>query len=481
MDINVALIGLGPHAKRIYLKYLKEHNINFKLLVELKSKKNDTMQYLESAGFKNVTIWTLPDEYADLAELPLRYEKELELLCKKNNITHIISSTEPKGHNMYLTFALKHSINILSDKPITVVKGMDKLQNIETVRNQYYQLLNLHKDKSCKCKVMCQRLYHRGYKYVKQILKDIVSKYNIPITYIDIYHCDGNWEMPHDLNKENHPYKYGYGKLYHSGFHFIDLLSELLKINNLTDTSKKIVSGKIYGNIFTPNDEREVFSKNDFFNIFPESKNINIYKNLDKINFNNYGEKNFYGQLNFYNSHNALITTANLNLLHYGFSRRGWLDSRDYYKKNGRVRHERVTINVGPLLTIQIQSYQSKEIKDRTNAKEETEPGGLEHFDIDIYRNVDIIGGRVHEKVKLKDLYDKDIQNDNFIGYNEKSREEFLNHYFYENDDIGNLENEQLAIEILYSCSKIVHNKYNNLEKTELIKIPKEEKESELY
>ena len=358
---------------------------------------------------------------------------------------------------------------------------MDKLQNIETIRNQYYQLLKMHQENSCKCKIMCQRLYHRGYRYVKQILKEVVSKYNIPITYIDIYHCDGNWEMPHDLNKENHPYKYGYGKLYHSGFHFIDLLSELLKINNLTDTSKKIVSGKIYGNIFTPNDEREVFNKNDFFNIFPESKNINIYKNLNKINFDNYGEKNFYGQLNFYNRHNALITTANLNLLHYGFSRRGWFKSRDYYKKNGRVRHERVTINVGPLLTIQIQSYQSKEIKDRTNSKVETEPGGLEHFDIDIYRNVDIIGGQVHEKIKLKDLYDKDIQNNNFIGYNEKSREEFLNHYFYENDDIGNLENEQLALEILYSCSKIVYNKYNNLEKIEMIKIPKEGEENELY
>ena len=70
MDINVALIGLGPHAKRIYLKYLKEHNLNFKLLVELKSKKNVTMQYLESAGFENVTIWTLPDECADLTKLP---------------------------------------------------------------------------------------------------------------------------------------------------------------------------------------------------------------------------------------------------------------------------------------------------------------------------------------------------------------------------------------------------------------------------
>ncbi len=475
MNINVALIGLGPHAKRIYLKYLKEHDINFKILIELKSHGDEAKKYLEEEGFKNVFIWTLPDEYADSLELPLRYERELEFICKKNNITHIISSTEPKGHNMYLTFALKNNINILSDKPITVVKGMDKLENINLVRNQYYNLLKLHRNNSCKCKIMCQRLYHRGYKYVKDLLKEIVIKYNIPITYIDIYHCDGNWEMPHDLNKENHPYKYGYGKLYHSGFHFIDLLSELIKINDLTDEIKKIKTGKIYGNIFTPNDEKDVFNKNDYFNIFPESKNVKVYQELDTTIFERYGEKNFYGQLNFYNFNKSLITTANLNLLHYGFSRRGWFKSRDYYKKNGRVRHERVTINVGPLLTIQIQSYQSKEIKDRTNSKEETEPGGLEHFDIDIYRNVDIIGGKVHEKIKLKDLYDKNIQNNNFIGYNEKSREEFLDNYFYKDDNVGDIENEQLAIEILYSCSKIIYNKYNHMEKIETIKIPKEE------
>ena len=51
---------------------------------------------------------------------------------------------------------------------------------------------------------MCQRQYHRGYEYVKDLLNKTVKKYKIPITYIDITHCDGNWEMPHDLLKENH-------------------------------------------------------------------------------------------------------------------------------------------------------------------------------------------------------------------------------------------------------------------------------------
>ena len=461
---RVALVGLGPHAKRIYIKYLKEHEKRLELLIELEGKEKISQEFLEQEGFKDVKIFTIPRVDCDLEHLPIRYEKELKAIVRKNKITDMIISTEPKGHNMYLEFALKNNINVLSDKPITVVKGMNKLENIELMRQQYYNLLDLYRDSKSVCKVMCQRLCHRGYKEVKKILRDVIEKYNIPITYIDIYHCDGNWEMPHDLGKENHPYKYGYGKLYHSGFHFIDLLSQLLELNKLVTEDKQIVKGHVYGNAFTPNDEKVIFSKNDYSNIFPESNSNELYMNLERINFDNYGEKNFYGQLNFYNKDNALITTANLNLLHYGFSRRGWFESRDFYKKNGRVRHERVSINVGPLMTIHITSYQSKEIKERSNCYDEIMEGGLEHFDIDIYRNVDLISGKPHEKIKLFDLYKDSFDCDKFIGYNEMSREEFLNGYFNNYDDTGDIRNERQAIELLYSCTKSLIEKNKEVE-----------------
>lgn len=451
---NIALIGVGPHAKRIYLKYIKEHEKNLSLVVELENKVEKTRQFLDEEGFKNYDIYAISKSESDDTHLTKEREKDLKKVFTKHKITHMIISTEPKAHNMYLEFALKNNINVLSDKPITVLKNMKTSESIELMRKQYYNLLDMYDDKKCVCKVMCQRLCHRGYKYVKELLKDIIIKYNIPITYIDIYHCDGNWEMPHDLGKENHPYKYGYGKLYHSGFHFIDLLAQLLELNNYTSNNKQIKKGKIYANEFTPNDEKEVFTKEDYFNMFEESQSSELYRNLEKINFDNYGEKNFYGQLNFYNNNNALITTANLNLLHYGFSRRGWFESRDYYKKNGRVRHERVTINVGPLMCIHITSYQSKEIKDRNNCYDEIMEGGLEHFDIDIYRNVDLIGGEPHQKIKLFDLYKDTIDCERFIGYNEMSREEFLNNFFNNYDTTGDIRNEKQAIELLYSCSK---------------------------
>ena len=222
---------------------------------------------------------------------------------------------------------------------------------------------------------------------------------------------------------------------------------------------KKITNGYLHGNVFTPDDELAIFNKNDYNNIFPESRTDSFYQKLNSISFENYGEKNFYSQLYFYNKDCKLITTANLNLLHYGVSRRGWFQSKDFYKKNGRIRHEKININVGTLMNIQITSCQSKEIKDRTNSIDEIYEGGLEHFDIDIYRNVDIIGGKAHEKIRLYDLYNENMNSDDFIGFNEKSREDCINAFLSNNSKIGEIEEERLGIEILYSASKVIYNK----------------------
>ena len=473
MEKNIMLIGLGPHSKRIYMNYFKNHNIRPKILVDLESNDKNVRHFLSEQGYDSTFVWTLPDKFKDDEKLPNDLYNDLLRVCKKYHINYIISSTEPKSHNMYLRFALENNINILSDKPITVVKGMDRLENIEKVKQQYQSLLKLYEKCDSKCNIMCQRQYHRGYIFIKELLKDIITNYNIPITYINIYHCDGNWEMPHDLDKENHPYKYGYGKLYHSGYHFIDLLAELVKLNNLTDNSKRIVLGKMYGDIFTPEDEKVVFNAMDFKRIFNLSKLGKPYTLLSEKDYTCYGEKNFYGNISFYNKDNKLITTANLNLLHYGFSRRGWFESKDYYKKNGRVRHEGINIQVGPLLNIQIHSYQSKEIKDRTNSIEETLAGGLEHFDIDIYRNVDIIGGMPFQRVQLKDLYNNELGRENFIGFNEYSREEFINSFLNDDFTKGDLSDQDLGVEILYSASKIIYDKKNGLVPIEKVNVLK--------
>lgn len=467
---NIVLIGLGPHAKRIYLNYFRKHKSNLELVVELNCTYKETRQYLNENGFKNTKIFCIDRKYKDNNHLPKKIADNLLAICETLEITHIIISTEPKAHNMYLEFALKNNIDVLTDKPITVTKNMTSMRSISQVRKQYYNILNLANNSKAKCNVMCQRQYHKGYDYVKKIISDVVKKHQIPITYIDIYHCDGNWEMPHDLLKENHPYKFGYGKLFHSGYHFIDLLSEFIKINDQLTGNKKITKGEVYSNCFTPNDELAILNIDDYKRIFKKQNIPDYYFENSNPKFNKFGEKNFYGLLKFTNKHDQTITTANLNLLHYGFSRRGWIESKDYYKKNGRIRHERINIQIGPLMNIQIHSYQSKQICDRLDNELEEQVGGLEHFDIDIYRNVDIIGGKAFERIKLGDLY-TDQEKESFLGYNELSREVYLTKFLNGKSKKGNIKDQALGIEILYSCALGIKNHYEHNEKVQKINI----------
>lgn len=422
--------------------------------------KEISRNYLDREGFKDTDIFTISSSLKDDEELPLEYQERLKNELKKRNINDLLISTEPKAHNMYLNFSLKNNINVLSDKPITVLKDMVNKDNIVKLKKQYYDLLKLYNPKKCKCQIMCQRLYHKGYQYIKDLLKEVVIKYNIPITYVNIYHCDGKWMMPHDLNVENHPYKYGYGKLFHSGYHFIDLLSEIVKINNnISDKSKIITSVNMNNVFFTPNDELTVFNYDDYKRMFKKEGIPNFYDNPIE-DFNKYGEKNIYSTMAFRNSNGKLITLGQLNLMQHGFSRRSWINTKeDQYKGNGRIRHEQINIQVGPLMNIQVHSYQSKEIAERNGFKEETSPGGLEHFDIYVFRNTGMIGGKPFEVIKLCDLYSN--VDSSFKGYNELSREEYLDDFLFGYSSLGDLRNQRLGIEILYNSCKTLYNHYN--------------------
>lgn len=464
---NVALVGIGPHAKRIYLEYFKKHKVNLALVVELDSKKKSTREYLRTHNYNNTKLFTIPDSMKDNEHLSDLLFNQLFAVCETLEITHIMISTEPKAHFMYLEFALKNNIHVLTDKPITVTKNMTSFSSIRKVRDQYYRILELANRSKANCKVMCQRQYHRGYDEVKKVLHDTVMKYQLPITYIDIFHSDGNWEMPHDLDKENHPYKYGYGNLFHSGYHFIDLLSDFIKINDCLGNNKKIVRGEVFSKVFTPNDELQCINLDDYKRLFQDQNIPVFYTKNPKMKFKKYGEKNYHGLFSFYNKQGLTMTTANLNLLHDGVSRRSWIQTKDFYKNNGRIRHERIDIEVGHLLNIQIHSYQSKEISKRTD--NETEVGGLEHFDIYFFKNP-LLNDQPFKKIHLCDLYSSK-EKENIQGFNELSREDFITNFLKNNDCKGDIKDQALAIEILYACSKGIYNHYKNINKVEKIQM----------
>ena len=116
---NIMLIGIGPHAKKIYINFIKKYHLNLSLLVELNINKDSIKKYLKENNFFNTKTYFIDKDESNLLELSDNVQKDLKKLIKENKITNTIISTEPKSHFAYAKFMIKNNINVLMDKPIT--------------------------------------------------------------------------------------------------------------------------------------------------------------------------------------------------------------------------------------------------------------------------------------------------------------------------------------------------------------------------
>lgn len=459
--IPLVLIGLGPHSKRIYIHYLIKHGLAPKIIIELSSKKQDVEKFLKQKGLDDTLVYYVDDSIKYSEVLPEKVQSELKNILSQNLITHAIISTEPKAHFSYIQFFLQLDIHTLVDKPIT--SPVDVANNemmAKKILDDYNTIINIYKEKKKKgvnCQVQCQRRWHEGYLFIRNLLKETISNYHIPITSMDVYHCDGMWNMPDEfLFRENHPYKYGYGKLFHSGYHFFDLMSWMISLNNILE-QKKIDNVELYSTVVRPNHFFEIINKEDYHRLFGTAKFDNLFDNKAELNLDSFGEIDCYSLIQF-NKAQTPISICSVNLIQNGFSRRSWTElPEDTYKGNGRVRHERVNIQVGPLMNIQVHSYQSAEIKDR-GLFNHNDVGALEHFDIYIFRNVDLIGGKPFEKISIDDIVKE--QSCSFIGYNERARENCLMDFLNNVTTHSDILDHEMTIKLLSNTySSIVKRK----------------------
>ncbi len=160
-------------------------------------------------------------------------KRALNLLVDKQKINKIIISTEPKAHMAYIRWAIDKGLDFLVDKPIFSETYGDVLRNGKS--ELYKHFLKASNDicrKGINASVMMPRRLHPAILLICDYLTNFISNYNVPITHTNFYHGEGMWNMPNEFfTRENHPYKYGYGAYFHTGYHFIDLLLYILKIN----------------------------------------------------------------------------------------------------------------------------------------------------------------------------------------------------------------------------------------------------------
>ena len=394
------------------------------MLIELENQLPKVTEFLSQRSLQPEKILYIPDSASNRTGTMLdgAAKKELDYMVRQEKIDGIIISTEPKAHKIYAEWALKNNVNILMDKPIT--SPLYPSTNTESARQIYQDYLDLKKlleRSKSKFYVVCQRRNHKGYAFIKEYLKDFISEYAIPISYIDIYHADGAWSLPHEFNKENHPYKYGYGKLMHSGYHFVDLFAWLAEVNFCLENARPDLA-KVYTTRFTPNDFFNQIKESTYAKFFNRSAIGDFYRTYKPQEYEHFGELDAYILTQLMRGQHV-VTSGSINLQQNSFSRRGWFDlPADTYKGNGRVRHERVNIQVSQFLNIQAHSYQSYE-----SGKDAVEIGSLgseDHFDIFIFRNKKMVGGESFLKISVGgEMKEKNKSDSYYLGHNEQARE----------------------------------------------------------
>jgi hypothetical protein len=420
--VNLLLIGLGPHSKRIYFPLIEAFScqgVKLIAFVDLKEKQEDIISYLSEKSIKPIPVYIYPHQQT-YHKLHPEIELKLNRLVRDHKIKGIIIASEPLVHIMYAKWALSQGLSVLMDKPISTHFNISTdSAAAKQLLGDYHDLKLLYehairKNPSVIFSVMAQRRYQTSFNLLRHHISDCFAKTNCPITNVHTFHSDGQWRMPTEIVEQlYHPYMQGYGKCSHSGYHYYDIIPFLLQ--GALGGDKYYDNVDIFTTVTRPLDFLEQLSLKDYERLFGR----NLFGKHNKYTENelselmkNYGEIDAFSNICFKKS-DKVITIVSINLAHNGFSTRDWVTaaSRDLYQGNGRVGHEVHILQQGPFQTLHFHSYKSKE-----NVDEPNQVGGKQHLEIFIFKNHKMIGGQPVTRITINDLIEMEGGDRGLLG-----------------------------------------------------------------
>ncbi|MBA2226678.1 MAG: Gfo/Idh/MocA family oxidoreductase [Thermogemmata sp.] len=406
---SLLIAGVGPHARHFYLPAIatlgSRYGVRLAAAIELEAGRAAAASALSASGL-NAEILTVQRFEA---EMPEETRQALDAVANRLRPRALIIATDPLCHRPYVLWALQRGMDVLLDKPITTrrnaVSDVNAARDIERDFEEISAAWHTaRRQRPIVVSVCAHRRYHPGFEEAIRIVQEVCQQTGCPVTNIYAYHADGQWRLPEEIRtQDHHSYHSGHGKASHSGHHFFDCVYRYYHAG--TASGKSADSMTVYASFVQPRGLLRQLTRQDYKRLFgPDYANACPYSDaeLDKL-FQDFGEVDVNAVITF-SKEGVAIGQASLSLLHNSFSRRGWLHpAADLYKGNGRVKHEHHRIHIGPFLTIAIHSYQAK--SDHSFSDEsDLQLGGNNHFEIHIFRNTRMIGGKEVEVIHLDHL-----------------------------------------------------------------------------
>jgi hypothetical protein len=195
---------------------------------------------------------------------------------------------------------------------------------------------------------MTPRRYNAIYRMVQTYSGKVARSTGCPVTFVGLQHHEGVWNTPEEIDaREDHPYKYGYGMLCHSGYHYVDVLSGLLGINE-----RLLGPLRVHANART-------MSALDQVRQLPHARLVpqqaHTVASPGTRTGTAWGETDIViiGTVRRMESEDA-VSLFSLDLLQTSTSLRTWAQlPRGRYNKNGRYASETLRVNIGTLAAIE--------------------------------------------------------------------------------------------------------------------------------
>jgi len=393
MKRNLLFIGLGPHAQAVQYRFLdglrrQGTPLRIRALVELEDRQADVEQFLQDKRLQPDNLISLPVADRNSPEI---HPKLLAFLEKiKHTVDGVLICTEPKAHKKYILWALQNNIDVLADKPLTA--PLVNEQGPSQVERDFADIEAALSASTARLCLMTNKRVHAAYQAVYQQLREFVTEYNVPLTHAELLDGGGMWNFPLEFEtRENHPYKYGYGILLHTGFHYVDLLLHYQSVNHLIGFQEDEIKVHAFG--VTPFDAVYQFPQRYYEKLFPKENFGEEFAALPVEKYKTYGITDLVSSLQFLKE-GRVVTQSSLSLLQHTLSARAWRPLPDnLYLKNGRLTQNQIHLFCGPLLDVRLTYCQPD-----TLAKDETDT-----YILEVQRNTALVGGKSYVREEFTD------------------------------------------------------------------------------
>jgi hypothetical protein len=277
-----------------------------------------------------------------------------EIIEKKGEIKAYIAA-EIKAHEEYLQYCVENDIDSLTEKPIFSPIKNGKFDPSLIDKKMRYLLLLAQKSPA-KHSITSLARYHAIYnnKVIDKI-KERMLKYDAPLTSLHLRFAAGVWNTHIEYeNRQDHPYKYGYGMLMHGAYHYVDVIAQLLLLNYLIfphDTLQLTLSS--YGGF--PADQNDRISKK-YSTLFDDNKPNWSDKSKYKTD---YGETDIVTSFQLFNiTTNKVITLGTMSFEQTTPSIRTWKDIPvEIYNKNGRTAYADLEAQLATLFSLNLKCF----------------------------------------------------------------------------------------------------------------------------